>query len=453
MKRKIILFFLIICFCVPMLTGCYDYREPNTIAYVIALGIDKGSTDGIYKYSIQYARPTQITGGASEGGGKGEDTSDIISIESPSVYSAINLANHVISKTFTLSHTKVIVVSEEIAKNGISPIIDTFGRNSDIRPTVYFCIANESAEKYLSSVKPSIEINPAKYYELIFENNSSSYTPFIDAQKIYFNYKNGSRNNVIPYVGAFKNSKSNQQNSDGQSESGSSESEKESGEESKNSSGESDSNSMRNNIPLNESGFEYHIKEYISGNMDIDTSNESEELGAAVFKGDKMIGTLNDIECKIYNIINGTYKDGYTSVYSEYTPLSPITILLVQNKKPDVKVNVKNDVPYVYIKLHLNGDFISTAYESILEDHIDGFEQETCKYIKEAVTSFLNKTTKEYNSDIFGFYSYAKRYFLTYEDMINYNWEKKYGDTQFFVDVDFNIKRTGLIIRSEENTE
>ena len=62
-------------------------------------------------------------------------------------------------------------------------------------------------------------------------------------------------------------------------------------------------------------------------------------------------------------------------------------------------------------------------------------------------------TTKEYNSDIFGFYSYAKRYFLTYEDMINYNWDEKYGDTQFFVDVDFNIKRTGLIIRSEENTE
>ncbi len=453
MKKKLIMLLLLLCFSVPILSSCYDYKEPNNIAYVIALGIDKGNSKGIYKYSIQYARPTQITGGTSEGGGKGEDTSEILSIESPSIYSAINLANHIISKTFTLSHTKVIVLSEEIAKEGIAPIIDAFGRNSDIRPTVYFCIANDSAEKYLNSVKPSIEINPAKYYELIFENNSSSYTPFNDMQKIYFNYKNGLRDNVIPYVGtAESKEKQNSQSNESGNEENSKNGEEASTKTTSETQNEESANTQKN-VPLNKGGFEYHVKNYLSGNMDIAISNESEEIGAAVFKEDRMIDTLNDIECKIYNIINGTYKNGYTVIYSKYTPSSPITILLVQKKKPSIIVNVENDIPQINIKLYLNGDFISTAYEDMIEDNVDGFEAETQKYIEDAVLTFLYKTSKEYDSDILGFASYAKRSFLTYKELNNYNWEGKYKDAQFNVTVDFNIERTGLIIRSEKNTK
>ncbi|MDY3928918.1 MAG: Ger(x)C family spore germination C-terminal domain-containing protein [Clostridia bacterium] len=458
MKKKILQLILLLIFSVLVLSGCYDYQEPNNIAYVIALGIDKGSNEGIYKFSIQYARPNEITGGASESGGEGKNTSGILSIESPSIYSAINLANHVISKTFTLSHTKIIVVSEEIAQEGIAPILDSLGRNNDIRPTVYFCIANKSAENYLKSVKPSIEINPAKYYDLIFQNNSSSYTPFNDAQKIYFNYKNDLRENVIPYVGtlkkADKQSEENSQNSQNNQSQDGGKGEDNQGETNNSSQNNSDSNTqqqseIQKNIPINEKGFEYNIKKYISGNMDIDKSDESEEVGGAVFKDDKMIDTIPDIECKLYNIINGTFKTGYTVIYFKESPSSPVTVLMVQKKKPNVKVNIESDLPKIDIKLYLEGDFISTPSQYMIEKNIDIFEEEAKKYIEDAVYSFLYKTTKTYNSDIFGFGRYAKRSFLTYDKMQAYSWNEKYRDTKFNVDVKFNIKRTGLIIRTK----
>ena len=108
-KISIILVLVIMTF---VLSGCYDYIESNDLSYVVAIGIDKGKQDSLYDYTLQFARPTQISGGSSEEGGSGEKTIGTVKVEAPSIYSALNVANHVISKTFTLSHTKIIVISE-----------------------------------------------------------------------------------------------------------------------------------------------------------------------------------------------------------------------------------------------------------------------------------------------------------------------------------------------------
>ena len=46
-----------------LLSSCVG-EEPNDIGYITALGIDKAE-DG-YNYTIQFANPTKISGGASE---------------------------------------------------------------------------------------------------------------------------------------------------------------------------------------------------------------------------------------------------------------------------------------------------------------------------------------------------------------------------------------------------
>ena len=88
-KRIITLIYL-----VSLLSGCYDYIEPNDLSYVVAIGIDKGSDETLYNYTLQFARPTQISGGSSEEGGSGEKTIGTVKVEAPSIYSAVNVANH-----------------------------------------------------------------------------------------------------------------------------------------------------------------------------------------------------------------------------------------------------------------------------------------------------------------------------------------------------------------------
>lgn len=442
---KILKLFIVLIFTVPVLSGCYDYKEPNDIAYIVAVGIDKAENENVYNYSLQYVRPTQITGGASQEGGKTEDTSDIISIEAPSVYSALNVGNHVLSKTLTLSHTKLIVVSDELAKEGIGEIIESMGRNSDIRPNVYFCVSKGEAGKYLKEVKPTIEINPTKYYRLIFENNTSSYIPVGDSQKVYLNYKNKTKQNIIPYVGTAKKESSSSDSEKGGEEEKKSE---QSGEE------ESEEKTQKENnlsVPINDMGFEHNMKEYIAGNMDIERKNKSEAMGACVFRNDKMIATLNGIESEIYNILNGTYKVGYSVISSKNSPNNPVTIRLEQLNNPKIKVKINGEKINISIKINLEGSFVQTPTDYFVEKDIITFEEETKEYIKSACMIFLKRTTGEFNSDILGFSSFARRSFLTYDKYLEYGWEEKYKNAEFDVSVDFGLKRLGLFIRTEES--
>ena len=97
-----------------ILCGCNDAQEPDTLGYVVAIGIDKAKKEEAkYEITLQFANPVTISGGASQEGGKGgKESIKNITVTAPSIYSAVNVANHVVSKVFTLSHTNVVVFSE-----------------------------------------------------------------------------------------------------------------------------------------------------------------------------------------------------------------------------------------------------------------------------------------------------------------------------------------------------
>lgn len=446
MKKKIIMLLSAVIFTVPLLTSCYDYTEPNDIAYIVAIGIDEGSEEGIYNYTLQFARPSEISGGSSEEGGSGKNTISLINVDAPSVYAAVNLGNHVVSKTFTLSHTKIIVISDTLAKKSIVPLLDSIGRSSDIRPSVFMCVSKGDAKEYLESVNPVIEINPVKYYRLIFENPNSSYFPKSNSKDLYFNLKSGIRQSVVPLVGEEEENKS-QKNGDSKNQSSGKGEQQEGGSEEDSEQEKMKKDEKSKSIPINKGGFEYNMKKYIAGELDIEKENSSEAIGSAVFKNDKMIGELSNIESELYNIITGDYQSGYSVIYSEKSPDTPITVRIEQKKKPSVKIDLSGENPKITIILSLEGNFKSVSDSYPIESDLTAFEEETSGYIKSAAEKFLIKTSREFDSDIAGLGDYAKKYFLTYDDFVNYDWSSKYKNAEFDVKVDFQVRRTGLIMK------
>ena len=445
---KKFVFILLSLFAIFFLSGCYDYIEPNDLSYVVAIGIDKGKHDDLYNYTLQFARPTQISGGSSEEGGSGEETIGTVRVEAPSIYSALNVANHVISKSFTLSHTKIIVISEEIAKEGIKRIVDAAGRSTDLRPTVFFCVSAGEAEKFLESVKPVVEINPVKYYRLIFESPNSSYIPKNDAGNVFFNLKANTEQCTLPYVGVGKGS-SGGGSSGGSSSGGGSSGSSSSGSENQAQTPEP-SSQENTNIPINEKGFEYHMKEYVAGKLDIEKQNASEVLGTAVFKGDKMIGTLSGIESEMLNILLGRFTNGYSTLYVPQLPSSPVTIRIEQQSRPKISLDFENGKPKINIKIKLLGNFMSVPTDYIIEEDLEKFEENTSEYIEEFALSLLERTKTEFNSDIIGFGKNAKKKFLTNKEFEEFNWNEVYSNSIFSCEVEFSIRRTGLTIRSSK---
>ena len=153
------------------LCGCYDNQEIDTTAYVIALGIDK--TEESYNYTFQISSPLAMGGGgetAEMGDGEENTRVENIVIGAENLYEAREMVNNFLSKKINLSHLKMIAISEESAKEGLSPHMSFLLREREVRPNTRMCITKGDAEDFLRGVNPSLEANTAEYYELVFEN-------------------------------------------------------------------------------------------------------------------------------------------------------------------------------------------------------------------------------------------------------------------------------------------
>ena len=116
-SRIRIIITIIVVVLTTLLTGCTG-KEPNEIAYVVALGIDSTDDDN-YKITIQYANTTQISGGASESGGKaGSEIVDNVTIEAPNIYAGVGLANNIVSKSFFYVTCKIDSIFKKNSRKG-----------------------------------------------------------------------------------------------------------------------------------------------------------------------------------------------------------------------------------------------------------------------------------------------------------------------------------------------
>ena len=64
MLKKVFVIILIIIFCMFTLTGCYNAEGLETLAYAVAIGIDKGESDKI-RISLQFAVLSESSGESS----------------------------------------------------------------------------------------------------------------------------------------------------------------------------------------------------------------------------------------------------------------------------------------------------------------------------------------------------------------------------------------------------
>lgn len=182
---KIKYFYLIIILLLSLFcfSGCYDARGIETLAYAVAIGIDKSSDDTI-RLTLQFAVPSASDSSSSS---SQSSSSTIIDVDCSTIDSGISLINSYISKKVNLSHCKAIVISEALAYEGIADYIYTLVNNVEVRPDCYVIISRCDAYYFLSNSTPTLESVPARYYELIL--NSNEYTGFTESIHLADFYK------------------------------------------------------------------------------------------------------------------------------------------------------------------------------------------------------------------------------------------------------------------------
>lgn len=394
-----------------LLSGCSDMAEPESLGYVVAIGIDNSENENSkFDITLQFANPEKISGSSGDESGSGSsDSLRTVTVPAPGIYTAVNLANHIVSKVFTLSHTKLIVFSEDIATGGLEDILETIGRSGDIRPNTYFAVSKCRAKDFLENVNPETEVNPVRYYTMLFENDYSGFIPHNLSQDFYFFAASNEKSTVLPLC-AISNKKGTQN--------------------------------------AKSDGYQYMLEDFVAGEIPLN-KQETEVMGMAVFENDKMVGSFGDIKTELYNLLTGQYKSGYSSFYFSLSPSDPITLLLQQRKNPKISVDTSSAIPKIRIKLFIDADFNTSTPNLSVEAHLDEFTKEASNELKNQAEEFLFETQKM-GTDIIGFGSYAKRNFRTVTDFSEYNWKEKYSSAKVNVSVDFKVRRTGLVVRSDE---
>lgn len=157
-------------------SGSYSVQSIDDLAYLVSLGIDVGQHNSL-EVTFEFTMPSS----SGDSGSQEVPPTIINSVEASSIDSAINLMNTYISKKINLSHCKAIVISAELASQGISKELYSLMNKSQIRPDTNIIISKCPAKNFIQNTKPSLENLIAKFYEIA--PLSSEYTGYtINAQ-------------------------------------------------------------------------------------------------------------------------------------------------------------------------------------------------------------------------------------------------------------------------------
>lgn len=191
MFRKYAFVFIILC--VFNLSGCYDNRETDTLATVMAVGVDLNEGGG-RKYTFAVADAGGFTKES-----KGDAAAMTCFTQSgDTIESAVNMLDSKLSKKLSFSHLSALIFSNDAGENGMYEEISYFEKRVSVRPQTMLALTEHRCEDYLNNLNPSLESNPEKYFQNIFEESEF----YVSALKIcdFTNAYHGGTSVLVPVI-------------------------------------------------------------------------------------------------------------------------------------------------------------------------------------------------------------------------------------------------------------
>lgn len=148
-------------------------KEIDRRIFVGAIGIDKNEEN---KYDVHFTSPVvrEIAGGEGGGGGGGK-TKPVMLVSSTSetiIDAARNVALRM-SRSLFFEHMRAVVIAEDVARDDLKPILNTFIRQPEFNRRSRVAIAKGTAKDVLR-VEPWIEKLKATYIENLYRNSNLS---------------------------------------------------------------------------------------------------------------------------------------------------------------------------------------------------------------------------------------------------------------------------------------
>ncbi|WP_051251437.1 Ger(x)C family spore germination protein [Paenibacillus harenae] len=154
MRRGLIL--LMIISLSLLASGCGSQTELNRLGIVSAMALDLDENNQ-WLITFQIIKPQSTQ--SKNGGGGSQSPVTVFSSRGKTILEAIQKSNLETSRRLFFSHASVVVVSQRVAKYGVSQLLDYYLRDNGQRETANVLISSGDAKEVLEVLTP-LESNP-----------------------------------------------------------------------------------------------------------------------------------------------------------------------------------------------------------------------------------------------------------------------------------------------------
>ena len=377
MRKKCVVSILVIAV-VLQLSGCWSSHEVNTLGLTVALGIDK-SEEG-YLISEQVINPRAIASTCSTQ----ESPVTVFSAEGKNIQETIMRLMTLTSRKIYSSHLRMVILGEDIAKEGITDIIDYLLRFHEYRTDFYFAVAKGVSAKEILSILTPTESIPGVAMFIRLKTSYEEWAP-TKAMRIVELANNLMADGINPVMNGIEIVE--------------------------------DSVKTDSTDVLKKSG-EYEKLMYT-------------ELG--VFSGDKLVGWLDEDQAKGYNYICGTVK--HTSAFLDENGVElSADVLKAQSK---IKATIENNQPKIDVAIKLKQIIVGVEGELDVskEENLETINKLAEDKVKNICEMVLQKAQKNLKTDIFGFGERVHDKDPAYWKTVKDNWNDVFAE----IAVTFNV--------------
>ncbi len=357
-------------------SGCWNYREIDQLSVVAGVAIDKGIHE---KYSITVELVDVVSG-------KEQQTkSKTVTMEGKSIFEAVRNEISLIGNRIYWSHAKVLIISEEIAREGIIEAIDWFNRDAETRSDIQILVAKgRSAVEILKTKGLTEEVTSFELDEILANERSVSNAPVIEAWKF---------TNIIASEGV---------------------------------------GAIAGVVDLKEDEGKY--RPYI--------------MGTAIFRNDKLVGFIDGDETKYMLFVQNELKGGVLveeikgddheitialEIFKNRTKIKPVI-----NDDGNIEMHIKVEVKAAIDELGGTKNVI----EGDKQKELERMAEET---LKKGIENIIKKVQKDFDVDIFGFGIKIRQDCYDKWKLIAKNWEVHFKKLKVYVETKVDIKNSAML--------
>ncbi|OMD44110.1 Ger(x)C family spore germination protein [Paenibacillus odorifer] len=393
MKRKS----LLICVLILMqifLTSCWSRQELNKIAIAVGLGFDKQGDQ--YQVSAQVVLPSQIAGSK---GGVAQAPVNLYKATGRTITEALRKITTRSPRQIYISHLRILVLGEDLAKEGISDVLDSLSRDTETRNDYFIVVAKNAKAEDALKVLTNLEKIPAVRLFSSLETSRKTWAPTstVTLGTLITELVTRGKNPVLTGL------------------------------------------VIEGSVAVGES-----LKNVES----IDSPTQLNYSGLAVFKDDKLIGWLNPEESKVYNYLTNQVKE---TLAVRKCPHGKMASYKVFDAHAKVKGSMRNGKPEISIQQHMEADLTEVQCKDLDLTNpktITELEQSINKEVSEQFESTIKKVQKEYKSDIFGFGEAIYRSNPQAWKKLRNNWDQTFVDMPVNIEMDCKIVLLGKVTNS-----